>query len=263
MPYQRVNDVQIYYERHGRDEAFPLVCINGLLSDTTSWALQVPALQEHFHVLTYDCRSQGLSDIPPGPYSQAVHVADLLGLLDALGIERLHVIGLSNGGTIAMWLAAHHPERVARLVLIDTFPMVDAVMRVKLESWLQALALGGTSARYDVALPWMYGNRFIRDNPDMIAQGREKAMQRDPLAVRTMIEGTLDYSLDGKLEQIQAPTLVIVGEEDLLTPVWYSEQIAASIPHAQLQRIAGTGHVPTLECPDLINTMLLDFLLAP
>ncbi len=262
MPYQNVNNVQLYYELHGRDDAFPLVCINGLLSDTTSWAFQVPTLQEHFRVLTYDCRSQGLSDTPPGPYSQALHTSDLVALLATLGIGRLHVIGLSNGGTIAMWLAAHHPALVERLILIDTFPAVDAVMHAKLRSWLLALEQGGTTTRYDVALPWVYGWRFIEANADMIAVGREKAAERDPQGVRTMIEGTLDYSLRGKLEQIRAETLVIVGEEDVLTPPWYSEEIAGSIPQAQLRRIAGVGHVPTIEAPDQINPLLLQFLQA-
>lgn len=260
MPYQHVNGIQLYYELHGRNDAFPLVCINGLLSDTTSWAFQVPVLQEQFRVLTYDCRSQGQSETPPGPYSQAQHTSDLVALLAALGIERLHVIGLSNGGTIAMWLAVHHPQMVERLVLIDTFPAMDAVMLAKLHSWLLALEQGGTTARYDVALPWVYGRQFLADNAELVELGRAKAATRDPQGIRTMIEGTLDYSLRGKLEQIQAQTLVIVGDEDVLTPPWYSEELARSIPQAQLQRIPRVGHVPTVEAPDQVNPLLLEFL---
>lgn len=260
MPYHTINDIQLYYEWHGPEDAFPLVCINGLLSDTTSWGLQVPAFSQAFRVLLYDCRGQGRSDKPPGPYPQAIHVADLIGLLDALNIPQAHLVGLSNGGTVAMCFTLDYPERVARLVLIDTFAHMDPVMQQKLHTWLLALDLGGSVARFDVAHPWVWGQRFIAKRPDMLAAMREKAHAADPQAIRGMIEGTMEYDIRHRLSAIAAPTLVLVGAEDVLTPPWFSHELATHIPDARLITVPDAGHALTVEAPGVVNALALSFL---
>lgn len=260
MPYQAVNGVQLYYEVHGPTDGFPVVLINGLLMDTTSWGLQIPALAHTFRVLTYDCRGQGHSEKPAGPYPQATHAADLLALLDALQIGQAHIVGLSNGGTVAMHFASDHQERVARLVLIDTFAAVDAVMRVKLDGWLAALDAGGAMLRFDVATPWVWSRGFMVRNQALLATVREKAANADVAAVRALIMGTLVYDIRERLPRIAAPTLVLVGEEDVLTPPWYARELAETIPNAQMVVVPQAGHALTIERPGVVNALALHFL---
>jgi 3-oxoadipate enol-lactonase len=260
MPYQQVGELQMYYEWHGADDAFPVVCINGLLMDTTSWAYQVPALSAHFRVLTYDCRGQGRSDKPAGSYPQALHASDLRGLLDALGVERAHIIGLSNGGTVAMNFTLDNPAMVERLILIDTFAYADALMRAKLQSWLDSIDAGGPDLRFSVGSPWVWGRSFMGQNADLLERLRERTKMTDPEAARSLISGTLVYDLRERLPEIKASTLVMVGEEDVLTPTWYSRELAEHIPDTQMVVVPQAGHALTIERPAIVNALVLTFL---
>lgn len=260
MPYHNINTIRIYYEWHGAPDAFPVIFINGLLSDTNSWVFQRPVFAEHFRVLLYDCRGQGQSDKPAGPYSTALHAQDLLALLDGLQIPQAHIVGLSNGGTIAMHLAAHHPERVARLVLADTFAYTDSLMESKLQSWLQALEAGGLLLRFDIATPWIWGRTFLATNRALLDTMRSSAAQANPDAVRALISSGKGYDIRDHLKSVQAPALVLVGEEDVLTPPWYAREVAAALPDAQLVVVPQAGHAITLEQADIFNALVLTFL---
>jgi 3-oxoadipate enol-lactonase len=250
----------LYYELHGLPEGFPVVFINGLLSDTTSWALQVPVFAQHFRVLIYDCRGQGQSDKPPGPYSADLHAQDLTGLLDALGIEQAHIVGISNGGTVALCFASQQQQRIARLVLVDTLAHADALIRAKLQGWLTAVNEGGPDLRFDVATPWVWGRRFLANNPDVLAAVRARAAQANVDAMRTLIEGAMQHDVRERLPQITLPTLVLVGEDDLLTPPSMARELAAGLPNAELMLVPQAGHFLTVERPLVFNAAVLAFL---
>jgi 3-oxoadipate enol-lactonase len=260
MPYQSVNRIQLYYEWHGDAAAFPLVLINGLLADTTGWMFQTEPYATHFRLLLYDCRGQGQSATPPGPYPTDQHAQDLVALLDALGVQQTHLVGLSNGGAVAMTVAATYPERVARLVVADSYAHSDLLIHAKLTSWLQALEHGGLSLRFDVATPWVWGQTFLAANRHLLAPLREKAASTDAEAVRGLLSGALDYDIRDQLGAIRAPTMVLVGEEDLLTPPWYAREICTAIDGAQLCVIPQAGHALPIERPALFNALTLDFL---
>lgn len=260
MPYAEVNGIRLYYELHGPEAGPPVVFINGLLMDTTGWGLQLPSFARHFRVLLYDCRGQGRSDAPPGPYLPQQHAADLVALLDALGIDRVHLVGLSNGGVIAMYVASAHPDRVARLVLADTYAYTDAQMTALLDAWLAALDAGGPILRFDVATPWVWSRHFLAAHPDVLATLREKAAGARVHAVRALIEGARAVDLRDRLERITAPTLVLVGEEDVLTPVWRAREIATTLPQATLVTLSGAGHALTIERANLFTALAQEFL---
>jgi 3-oxoadipate enol-lactonase len=228
--------------------------------DTTSWAYQVPAFAAHFRVLTYDCRGQGRSDKPAGSYPQAQHARDLRGLLDALGVQRAYVVGLSNGGTVAMQFTLDHPEIVERLVLIDTFAYADTLMRFKLQSWLNSIDAGGPDLRFSVGSPWVWGRDFLEQNAELLERMRERTKMTDPEAARSLISGTLVYDLRARLPEIKVPTLVMVGEEDVLTPPWYSRELANAIPDTQMVVVPQAGHALTIERPTIVNALVLTFL---
>lgn len=260
MPKIRANDIDLYYEWHGAEDAPALVCINGLTASTESWMFQTPVLAEHFHVLLYDCRGQGQSEKPAGPYRTTQHAADLAALLHALDLEAVHIIGLSNGGAVAMHLAVDHPQRVRRLVLSSTHPRADTLMRSKLQSWLTALDAGGPLMRFDVATPWIWGRRFLDENEDVLATLRNQAAQAPPNAVRGLLTGAMGHDISARLAEVRVPTLVMVGEEDVLTPPWYARELAAGIPDAQLVIVPDAGHALPIERSTIFNALTLEFL---
>lgn len=263
MAHLEANQVSLFYEWHSSSEGnndIPVVFVNGLLADTSVWGFQVPDFAARFRVLLYDCRGQGKSDKPPGPYPPALHAQDLVALLDRLNIAQAHIVGLSNGGAVALTFATDHPQRVARLVVADTYAHTDTLMQAKLESWLLALDAGGLALRFDVAIPWVWGKTFLAKNQSLIAPLRAKATQADPQAVRSLIRGAMDYDIRARLETIQAPTLVLAGEEDILTPPWYAREVARGIPSAQLCLVPQAGHALSVERPNIFNALTLAFL---
>src|SRR3954469_11914440 len=136
MPTATVNGIDLYYEVSG--EGPPLLLITGLSGNTLGWAMLEPTLAEHFQVIAFDNRGAGRSAAPPGPYTTREMADDAVGLLDHLGIERTHVLGLSMGGMIAQELALAHPTRVDRLVLFATYARPrPAVHNPWLTNWVE------------------------------------------------------------------------------------------------------------------------------
>lgn len=260
MPTILVNDVELYYKWHGAEDAPALVFVNGLTASTESWIFQTPAFAERLRVLLYDCRGQGQSAKPAGPYATKQHAADLLALLDALDLGTVYIVGLSNGGAVAMHLAADNPQRVRRLVLSSTHARADTLMRSKLQSWLTALDAGGPLMRFDAATPWVWGRRFLDENEDVLATLRNQAAQATPNAVRALITGAMGHDVTDHLADISVPTLVMVGEEDVLTPPWYARDVAAGIPGAELVVVPNAGHALPIERPNVFNALALAFL---
>jgi 3-oxoadipate enol-lactonase len=261
MPYHTVNGIRLYYEWHGQPRATPTVFINGLLADTTGWAFQRPAFPALGRVLLYDCRGQGQSDKPDAErYPTRQHVDDLVTLLQALNITRANIVGLSNGGAIALSLAAQYPHYVARLVIAATYAHTDTLMAAKLQSWLQALDQGGPAMRFDIAIPWVWGRTFLHQHQHAVASLRQNAAHANPTATRALIAGALDYDIRPRLPSIPAATLVLVGEEDLLTPPWYAHEIASALPNAQRCLVPNAGHALPIEQPAMLNALTVAFL---
>jgi 3-oxoadipate enol-lactonase len=259
MATLEVDGVDLYYEIHGNDGATPVIFVNGIFQDTTGWSMHVRRFPDR-RCLVYDCRGQGRSAKPAGPYHIDLHVADLLGLLDALGIDRADIVGLSNGGAVAMTFAAEHPDRVRRLALVDTFAYADAALRAKLRSWEAALQAGGPGLRFDVSVPWNFSRGFLEAHGRDLTALRQRALALDPDAMRALMAGSAAHDARHALPRIAAPTLVLVGEEDVLAPPWQARDIAESIPHARLQVIAGAGHAMPIERLDEFCDALRAFL---
>ncbi len=261
MPFQNIDGQPLYYEWHGADSAKPIVFINGLLADTTGWLYQQPVFAERFRVLLYDCRGQGQSSPPShAPYPPAQHARDLLALCDSLNLTRFSLVGLSNGGAVAQHLAVAQPQRVERLVLASTYAAIDALMRAKLQSWLLALEQGGSLMRFDMATPWVWGRDFLAQHESLLASLRAKAARAPIETLRALITGALDHEMHQQLAEITAPTLVITGEEDVLTPPWYARELAGALPNAHLILVPQAGHALPIERPALFNTRVLAFL---
>lgn len=259
MPKAHINDIDLFYEFKGNPDGPNLVFVNGLLTDTSSWNGHLAFFGERYRCLVYDCRGQGQSDKPDQVYETAMHAADLAALVEAVGIERAHFIGLSNGGAALLDYAAERPERVSAVVVSGAYPYVDTILRVKLTSWVRAMEYGGSPLRFDVSSPWIWGGRYLEENYEGLLGYREKGVNMPIEWAMNLVKGAMIHDVRGKLARVQAPTLVIVGEEDVLTPPQLARYIADHVPHSELYLHPGRGHASALEDTPGWSAVVLDF----
>ena len=265
MPRVHVNGVNLHYKRGGEEGNETVVFVNGLTMDTTAWRDAAHHLENTYRTVRYDCRGQGESDKPEGPYTPQQHKEDLLGLLDALDLEEVHLVGLSNGGIVASLVAAElGATKVKTLSVVDSFSQTDAVMRSILRGWRAALEAGGSGLRFDVATPWVWGHSFMNQHTDEIASYRDKAAQADADVIGYLIDGLASFesSLD-EVRRYDGPLLAVVGEEDILTPQRYSEETVAAAGRGRLVVLDQAGHAAPIERPEEIADLLRDFLAQP
>lgn len=253
------NGGRLFYRREGRGE--PLLLVHGFGLDHRVWAPQWPALTADFDVISVDLRGFGRSS-PPGaaPYA---HHEDLRALVDALGVERTHLIGHSLGGGIAASFAVAYPQRAGRLVLsaplLRGYAGLGALMALLKSVWQIAAREGLDAAR----AAWLGADLFA---PSLATPGGAALLppvmadysgwhwhHRDP-------ETGLEPPLAERLHALLTPTLVLVGTRDLPDFVHMGEALAAQAPHARLELLTDLGHGPSVENPDLFNRLAVEFL---
>jgi len=264
MPIIGVGDINMYYEEHGKGE--PLLLIAGWGTDLSCWQLQVPELSTKYRVIAFDNRGAGRTDAPDEPYSFRMMADDAVGLLDALRIDKAHVLGMSMGGCIAQEIAIEHPERTRSLILAATTaaPGECLLLMHTLAAWTAAMKEGvdpKTMAR--IQLPYVVTGRFF-EQPEMVALFVDtmaaNPCQPKAYACQRQTEASAGQDTRARLKQITAPTLVLVGREDILLPVRQSEELAALIPGAKLIVLEEGAHGFSIEIADKFNRGVLDFL---
>lgn len=262
MPKVRVGDISMHYVEAGGGE--PLVLIMGFGGDHLAWGFQLRAFAERYRVIAFDNRGVGQTDTPDSPYTTRMMATDTAGLMDALGIARAHVLGVSMGGMIAQELALGHPARVRTLQLHCTFGRPDGYTRARGEVW-QALrtSLTREAALRAIAL-WLFAPQTYNERPEFVATLLDNALANPfPQSVTGFIQQRRAVEAHDALDRLGAigcPTLVAVGEEDLLVPPRFSRELASRIPGAELRTVPGAGHVFFWEQPDAFNALCLDFL---
>ncbi|HEY7676908.1 MAG TPA: alpha/beta hydrolase, partial [Candidatus Methylomirabilis sp.] len=255
-----VGDVRLYYEERGRGT--PIVFIPGLIGLGAQWSFQVDHFAKGYRVITFDHRGAGQSDRPVQEYSTALLARDVVGLLDALGILRAHVVGASTGGAIGQVLGLDHADRVLSLTLVSTWARPDAYFR-RLQEMRKEVLLGlGVPAYIRLSSLWTAGLAQFRDMLDRLeAYEAEQVRQAAPVAVMaTRIDATLKHDRLADLGRIAAPTMVVVAEDDTLVPPHLGEQIAATVSGARLARMKGGGHNCYRKDPGTFKRLLADFL---
>lgn len=261
----QTNGQVLYYELHGEGPA--LVLVMGIGYDSSLWTLaQVPALSTQFRVVLVDNRDAGRSSKASHPYTIADMADDLYGLLDALGIARTHMLGLSMGGMIAQEFALRHANRLDRLVLAGcgAAPARSAVDPIQIWSWLKANDATGKvfGGQQFVSL---FSTAFLRNQAAVLETAALLASNPYPMdaeAYGRQADAYLQFDALDRLGAITAPALVLVGEQDLLTPPWIAREVADAIPGARFEVIRGDGasHVAAIERADDFNRLVSDFL---
>ena len=226
------------------------------------WDAQVEALSPTHRVVRFDARGFGGSAAGDGPLTMERIADDGALLLDHLGIEKAVVAGCSMGGYAAFAFVRRHPQRLAGLVLQDTRAGADTAETKANRAALAAKVLAeGASAAAEAFLPKLLGETTHRERPDIVAGLRERILATSPQAIANALHG-LGARADSRetLPTIAAPTLVLVGSEDVLTPASEAATMAAAIPRARLDVIPGAGHLANLESPAAVNAALRAFL---
>jgi len=231
--------------------------VNGLGADHTAWALQLGALSRHFDVVCFDNPGVGQTRGPDGPYSTELFADVAVALLDDLAIERAHVVGASMGGTIAQQIALRHPGRVLSLQVHCSWARCDAYLEALFRSW-QACADG--LAPLDLARQlWLWVFTPLHYAEVGVAElERDVAANAHPQSAasfRAQAEACIAHDVLDRLGEISAPTLVSVGDSDLLTPARHSFALKERIPGALLHIWPAMGHAPFWEVPDEFNEL--------
>jgi 3-oxoadipate enol-lactonase len=261
----RTNGQDLFYEIHG--DGPPLVLVMGVGYDSSLWTLhQVPALSTRFRVVLLDNRDAGRSSRADHLYDIADMADDLAGLLDALDIRRTHLLGLSMGSMIGMEFALRHADRLDRLVLAGpgAAPARSAVDPISIWNWVKSHDPGGEIFGGQ-QFTWLFSSTFLRDQQavqETVALLASNPYPVEPEAYDRQSQAYLHFDALDRLGDVQAATLVIVGEQDLLTPPWVAREVAAGIPGARLEIVTGDGssHVLPLERPDDFNSLVMSFL---
>lgn len=266
MPTASVNGINIYYEVHG--EGPNLALIEGTGYDLWMWYRQLPEFSRHFRVLVYDNRGVGRSDKPAGPYSHSENAADLAGLLDHLGWDRTHVLGVSMGGFIAQEFALGYPNRLDKLVLVATAFGGPNMVPVPVEA-IRAMTPDPTlspEAKIRQAMPHAFSDpSWVETHADEFDQMVAWRLQYPPTpesALAQIMAGTT-FNTESRLGEIRAPTLIISGTEDKVVPPGNATLLADRIPHARVDLIPGAGHLVTIEAADQFNRDVISFLEEP
>lgn len=262
MPKLKVGEISIYYVEAGQGE--PLILIMGLGADHLAWGFQFPVFAERYRVIAFDNRGAGQSDAPDRPYTTRMMADDTVGLMDALGIDRAHVLGASMGGMIAQEIALDHPGRVRSLQLHCTLGRPDAYLQAQLESGrVQRRKLTREEAMWAGYL-WLFAPATYNERREFVETIVGNALTNPYPMSLTGFERQCDAvathdTLD-RVAAIRSPTLVSVADQDILVPPRFSRALAERIPGAELRIIEGAGHGYFWERPDLFNAMCLEFL---
>lgn len=248
--------VAVHYTVDGPADAPVLLLGNSLGTTLRMWDPQVARLATQFRVVRFDTRGHGSSPVPAGPYSIVDLAADALALLDKLGVARAHVCGLSLGGMVGMWLAAHAPDRVDRLVLCCTSARLGPA-----QAWAQRAATVrayGTAAVADLTVGRWFTPAYPAQHPDRVAALRAMVAATPAEGYASCCAAIERMDLTGDLSSIRAATLVIAGGDDPATPPAHGAAIAAAIPGARMVLVPNAAHLANVEQSDTVTQLIQD-----
>lgn len=261
MPTVRVGDADIFFQVTGNGD--PLLLVAGFGCDHLIWARIAQTLAQQYRVVVFDHRGIGRSMGPVEGLSLRTLAEDAAGLLRAIGIGAAHVAGHSMGGMVAQEIAIAEPTMVSSLMLFSSCASLDARGRAIIESWGHLPQRVDPEAAARLVLPWLYTNAFFATPgavDDLVSLMLANPYPPSAQAILAQSRAIQAADMTERLAQIAAPTLVLVGREDILTPVDYSEQLVSAIRSAELEVLDGTGHGLLVESPDLVASAMRVFL---
>jgi pimeloyl-ACP methyl ester carboxylesterase len=262
MPKVKANHLTINYDQQGTGE--PLLLIPYTAADHACYAFQVAEYAKHFTCISLDLRGTGETDKPEGAYSTELLADDVAAFMQALGIQKAHISGMSLGAAIGMWLAAKHPDKAQSLSLHGGWTKPDLFLRTVVTGW-QALAKALQSVPEMVILaifPWCLTPELYAAKPDYIQSLADFVRSRpaQPLvAFMQQSNAVIAHDVEAQLGRITAPTQITFGGTDLLT-LRFADRMKGGIRDSELLIFEGCAHAPLYEKVDEFNQKTLQFL---
>lgn len=254
----KANGVELAYRLDGPESGRMVMMSNSLMSDHTMWDVTVPALSDRYRVLRYDTRGHGDSGTTPGPYTIELLADDAVGLMDALGIRRVHFVGLSMGGMIAQQLGARYADRAYSLSLCDT-----ASEMPPRSMWAERFAIAqsqGLAGLVDSTIQRWFTAPFIARDPQSVEKVRRMILSTSTEGFIACGSAVRDMAQTTMLLQVKMPTLVLVGRLDPACSVEKAEVIHRMIDGSQLVILEDAAHLSNIEQPHAFNAALRGFI---
>lgn len=262
MSKAKINNINIYYEVHG--EGKPLLMIQGLGYSSKFWFKQLPQLSKYFKVIIFDNRDVGRSDEAEEAYTIRDMTEDAVNLLEHIGIEKAHIAGVSMGGLIAQDLSVNNPDKVKKLILMDTHPGGPEYLESTEELWKEIGDVEGLSLKeaYKKGIEYAVTDDFLKNNQETVEKIIQMKLDRpQPVqAFNRQFTAASQFDIRNQLKEIKSSTLVIHGKNDQIVPIKFAQQIAEEIPDAELQIIKKAGHLAFIEKADKVNKSIIEFI---
>ena len=258
----KANGIQMNYELSGKKDGPLVILSHSLGSSLLMWNPQRKVLESHFQVLLYDTRGHARSEAPPGAYTLELLGEDAVALLDALGIDQVHWVGLSMGGMIGQSIALNYPKRLKSLALCDTMAVVPQEAQPIWQERIDAVREKGVASQLEPTMERWFTPSFLKLNPYMLGVIREEFLATPAKGYLGCLYAIRKLNYLDQLSAIKIPTLIMVGEDDPGTPVSASEAMHQRIPNSTLMIIKSTRHLSNVEQPEVFNTNLLTFLMS-
>lgn len=257
----KANGIQINYELSGKG-GYPVVVLShSLASSLVMWNPQMDVLSPHFQVLRYDMRGHGESDGTPGPYTLELLAEDVIGLLDALKIDRVHFVGLSIGGMIGQSLALNHAHRLMSLVLCDTASIIPKEAQPIWQERIDKTLSKGMEAQVEETMERWFTPSFLKQGSPMLNVIRKQILATSVHGYVGCAEAIRKLNNLDQLSKINIPILIMVGEDDPGTPVSASQTIQERISNSKLVILPSARHLSNIEQSKAFNNTLFTFLM--
>ena len=273
--FAEVNGIKICYEIHG--DGYPVIFVHGYGSVKENWMCQIGAVSEKFKVIVFDNRGAGKSDRPNIPYTMDMYLEDIKALMDFLKIEKAHIVGWSLGGMIVQNFILKYPERVNKLVLINTFagfPNEQGLIMYKngLIDGYHEILKDPVKAFFDRALGFTRKfKKMMQEDPKRKFHGlfsaediikRNSTNPSTPQDIENGANAIAAHNVMDRLPEIKNETLILTADKDRISPKFSNEKIHEGIPNSILKVINGAGHDSPFEKAPEVNQSLIEFLLA-
>jgi aminoacrylate hydrolase len=260
MPHASIGDCRLFYERHGT--GFPVLFVSGLGGLGSYWREQVAAFGKRFEVILHDHRGTGQSEHSRISYTVERMADDVIRLMDALGIDRAHLVGHSTGGAIAQILALDRPERLASVVIAASWTKADAYFRRLFALRKEILQRLGPATYLQASTLMLYPPFWVARNNEKLRQQEAQSLATfpPPEIAMSRIDAVLAFDRTDDLARIRTPALIVAAQDDVITPAYFSEELARLVPGAEVKFFAQGGHCFTQVMAREFNQAVLPFL---
>jgi 3-oxoadipate enol-lactonase len=256
----KINGLAMNYELSKEKDAPVVVLSHSLACSMVMWQPQLEVLESHFRVLRYDMRGHGKSEANEGAYTLEQLAADVIGLLDALELDRVHFVGLSIGGMIGQCLALNYADRLQTLALCDTAAIIPEEAKPLFEERIRRARDQGMEALVEETLERWFTQPYLKQKSPEVKRIRNQILTTPVAGFIGCSKAILGLNYVERLSQIKLPTLIIVGEDDPGTPVAASEAIHQRIQNSKLVVLPSAAHLCNIEQAEAFNAALLPFL---